>query len=69
MSNLLVKNQALNLIDQYCGSTAYDLYGKFYQDLPEDKIKASLKQLLTEVVGQQKTIKLMKTVANPKGEK
>lgn len=59
MTASTVKSQALNLINEYCGSSAYKMYGNFYQDLSDDQIKVSVEQLLKEVVGNTKTKKLL----------
>ncbi len=49
-----IREKALHLISKYFGTTAEDLYRKFYEDKSDEVIIDSVEELLIEYLGEKK---------------
>ena len=54
-----VKDKAVEIIIDYMGSTTAKAYGKFYETQDNETILASLRELLTEYLGNQHAKKIL----------
>ena len=53
------KREALNLIAEYFGEYTKKLYIRFYEDKTTETVLASLEELLIEMIGPEKTEKVL----------
>lgn len=55
-----LKTAATQAIEQYLGSYASGLYKEYYKDKPVATVKLSLRELLSEVIGENRADEVMK---------
>lgn len=55
-----VKDQAVKLISESLGEVTAKSYAEFYKDKNDEIVKASVQELLIEVLGERKALEKMK---------
>ena len=54
-----IKHQAIRLINVYLGEVSANAYAKFYKDKSDEVILMSVKELLSEVLGNKKALEVL----------